>query len=957
MSQEPIAIIGLSCRFSQAKNTQEFYQLLNYGVDAITQSSRNSSDSSFSISGGFLDNVDQFATDFFKIPPQEAAMIDPQHRLLLETAWEALEDAGLVPKKLAGSRTGVFVGIGSNHYSRLINDQGIERFDVTTGNQRGMAANRISYFFDFRGVSMSVDTACSSALVAVDRACRSLWTGESTLALVGGVNLILVENGTGKFEEAGLIARDNRCKVFDARADGYVRSEGVGMVVLKPLAQAQADRDRIYAIIKGSCVNQDGRSNGLTAPNLQAQVDLLQQAYQQAQVDPTTVTYIETHATGTPIGDALELKAISKVLGNQRSLDNPCRVGSVKTNIGHTEAVSGMAGLIKVILSLQHRQLFPTLHFQQPHPAINFETLRLQVQQHLESLPPTTKPLLMGVSAFGFGGTNAHVVLEEAPSPPPIYPVTTPFHLLTLSAQTETALHTLVKGYLVWLSQNPDVDLGNLCYSANTARSNFSYRLFTIVASINQLQDNLEQFIQDRNTPVVLTGTVNKRQRKIDTLSVIQESLAITESQDIFTVARKNRLLWQEMLTKLGCLWLEGHKVDWNLIYRAESYQLTSLPSYPFEKQRYWFESTVKASSPLDIKPIASQLSINTDTLSASENATLFQLRQIWQNLLNNKTVRAEDNFFELGGNSFLAANLCLEIENIFGQKIYPITIFEFPTLGGLAQVLQQSPLQNSSSLTIIQPQGKREISPLISINSMGQMRNLAANLWEKYPLVNLNLFRFSQEMIQKISLLEPQDKLPAIAETMVQDLCQSTLKPPYQFICFCGDAHLTLEVVRQLRKLNQDVAFIILIDGILRSYKPQLSHRYEVVRLLGVNYLFAKSKNLFKKHILRKFSSFSQQNSSQIQQKSKFGEFYSDYLVSRKQYIVQPYPEQTYLLLSLEWQNADLSRLKQAAGENLEIYQVPGPHHHLFDQPYINDLAKPINEILKASTLPIESS
>ena len=368
---EAIAIIGVGCRFPGSKDAREFWNLLRNGVDAI----REVPAARFSLSdfydpdqaapgkiatrwGGFIDDVDQFDTHFFGISPREAARMDPQQRILLEVAWEALEDAGQVRDRLSGAPVGVFIGISNNDYGR-IQFSDLARIDAYagTGNALSIAANRISYVFDFRGPSIALDTACSSSLVAVHQACASLRSGESTLALAGGVNLILSPAITINFTKAGAMAPDGRCKAFDARANGYVRSEGAGVVVLKPLSRALADRDPIYAVIRGSAVNQDGRSNGLMAPNPHAQEAVLREAYRRAEVSPGDVQYVEAHGTGTLLGDPIEAKALGAVLALDRPEGRPCLLGSVKTNLGHLEAAAGIAGLIKVALAMRHREL------------------------------------------------------------------------------------------------------------------------------------------------------------------------------------------------------------------------------------------------------------------------------------------------------------------------------------------------------------------------------------------------------------------------------------------------------------------------------------------------------------------------------------------------------------------------------------------------------------------------
>ena len=369
---------------------------------------------SISYWGGFLDSIDQFDPFFFGISPIEAKYMDPQQRLLLELSYEALDDAGQIKENLAGTKTGVFIGISLNEYSQLqFGDPSMITSHSGTGSALSIAANRISYFFNFHGPSMAIDTACSSSLAAVHLACQSIRSGECGMALAGGVNMILSPAHSIAFTKAGVLAPDGRCKTFDARANGYVRGEGGGVIVLKPLSSALADGDPIHALILGSAMGQDGRTNGLMAPSREGQEAMLREAYQAAGVLPGSVQYVETHGTGTLLGDSMEAKALGAVIGADR-MNGPCAIGSVKTNIGHLEAAAGIAGLIKVILSLKHRTIPPSLHYHSPNPHIPFDELNLRVNNELNSWPSGPGPALAGVSSFGFGGTNVHMVVREA---------------------------------------------------------------------------------------------------------------------------------------------------------------------------------------------------------------------------------------------------------------------------------------------------------------------------------------------------------------------------------------------------------------------------------------------------------------------------------------------------------------------------------------------------------------
>jgi len=526
VNAEPIAIIGMGCRVPGATGPAGFWRLLREGVDAIGEVPRERWDAGAYYDadagapgkmntrwGGFLTGIDLFDAQFFGIAPREAVRMDPQQRLLLEVTWEALQDAGQVPERLAGTRTGVFVGISTDDYGRRqLEDPGLSDAYAGTGSALSIAANRISYLLDLRGPSLAVDTACSSSLVAVHLACASLWRGESTLALAGGVNVILSPMVTVNFTKSGFMSPDGRCKAFDARADGYVRGEGAGVVVLKPLARAVADGDPIYAVIRGSAVNQDGRSNGLTAPNPRAQEAVLEEAYRRAGVSPGQVQYVEAHGTGTLLGDPIEAKALGRVLGEGRAAGQVCALGSVKTNIGHLEAAAGIAGLIKVALSLRHRELPASLHFEAPNPHIPFEELPLRVQGKAGPWPDPARRLVAGVSSFGFGGTNAHVVLEEAPSSGATHaPATVDeerLWLLPLSAHTPEALRLAASSYRAFLVGKGAAALHDICFTAAARRGHHDHRLALVGRTASDLIDQLERFLQGERLHPGATGRV-----------------------------------------------------------------------------------------------------------------------------------------------------------------------------------------------------------------------------------------------------------------------------------------------------------------------------------------------------------------------------------------------------------------------------------------------------------------
>ncbi|HET7505624.1 MAG TPA: beta-ketoacyl synthase N-terminal-like domain-containing protein [Kofleriaceae bacterium] len=503
---EPIAIVGIGCRFpGGVTDAESYWRLLAAGSDAISEVPRDRWDvdalyggadvqpgKTTTRWGGFLEHIDEFDCGFFGISPREAIAMDPQQRLVLEVAWEALENAGQA--QLAGSRSGVFVGAVSNDY-------GIEKFShpldlsayAATGTAHSVISGRLAFTLDLRGPAVSIDTACSSSLVAVHLACQSLRAGDCDLAVAGGVNAILSPLPTIAFSQFGMMSPDGRCRTFDAGANGFVRGEGCGMVVLKRLSDAVAAGDDVLAVIRGSAINQDGRGTGLTAPNVLSQRALIRRALELSSVDPHQVSYVEAHGTGTPIGDPIEVEALSDVYRAERGA--PWHLGSVKTNFGHLEAAAGIAGLIKVVLGLRHHAIPAHLHFERLNPHIAVEHPPFAIPTRLTDWAPRAGRRIAGVSSFGLSGTNVHMIVEEGPArTPPREALHRPISILALSAKTDTALRELARRYRDQLTRDPEVAIADLCFSANTGRAQLRHRLAVVGGSRQELDDQLAAF-------------------------------------------------------------------------------------------------------------------------------------------------------------------------------------------------------------------------------------------------------------------------------------------------------------------------------------------------------------------------------------------------------------------------------------------------------------------------------
>ncbi|WP_193200137.1 type I polyketide synthase, partial [Nostoc sp. MG11] len=521
---EDIAVIGMSGRFPQSPDLQSFWQLLSEGKNAITEvpslrwnlqdwydKNPDAPNKTYSRWGGFVDSIDEFDPLFFQISPREAELIDPQQRLFLEVAWEALEDAGYSPESFAQTQVGVFVGCSNNgYYQRIAPALNTSDYSAGIGNQNAIIANRVSFLLNLRGPSVLVDTMCSSSLVALHMACRSLHQGECTTALAGGVNLLLSPEYYVGMSRMKMHSPHGRCATFDRQADGIVLGEGAGALLLKPLSLALQDGDRIYAVIKGSAVNHDGRTNGITAPNPRSHAEVICQALDAAGVSAETISYVEAHGTGTSLGDPIEVEGLTKAFRKYTDRQQFCKIGSVKTNIGHLECAAGMAQLIKVILAIQHRQIPPNLHFQQPNPLIPFAETPFEVNTklcHWESAGSRRA----GISSFGIGGTNAHIVIEEAPQLELVTPeIERPKHLLTLSAKTEKALIQLISRYETHLAAHPDLELGDICFTANTGRSHFQHRVSVIATSTSDLHQRLVNFIGQQEVTGIKIGRIHE---------------------------------------------------------------------------------------------------------------------------------------------------------------------------------------------------------------------------------------------------------------------------------------------------------------------------------------------------------------------------------------------------------------------------------------------------------------
>ena len=605
-----VAIIGIAGRLPQSSNIDIFWQNLVNGKDMITEIPDDRwdwkayADQPGARWGGFISDVDKFDAAFFNISPLEAESMDPQQRLLLESVWHTLEDAGYKASDLSNTRTGVFIGTTGNEYVFMQQKAGLELgIHSVSGIVQSISANRISYFFNLKGPCAPIDTACSSSLVAVHRAVNAINTKECEMAIVSGVNLLLSPSfGYPTFSKMGMLSPDGKCKAFDAYANGYVRAEGVITLLLKPLAKALADHDRIHAVIKGSAENHGGKTHGLTVPNPEAQSEVIFRAHQKAAIDPTTITYIEAHGTGTSLGDPIEMDGLQQAFDlsyktNGKSITgaSSCGIGSVKTHIGHLEGAAGIAGLLKTTLALSNQTLPANLHLKHPNPAIDLTKTPFyfisetkpwaqRVDSHQKPIPRRA-----GVSSFGFGGSNAHVVLEEAPEQQPVTVDYQSHYVLTFSARQMESLLQRITDFSAWLTDNMEVPLQHIAYTLNVKRTHFKYRKAFVVKSAEELLLYLKE------AKKALTDSHNESPKIGKDYETAFKGLikSVLEEINKKHVLGENEI--EEKLKILADLYQQGFDINWEELYPYR--QIVSLPLYPFLRTRYWFKEDPEVNS------------------------------------------------------------------------------------------------------------------------------------------------------------------------------------------------------------------------------------------------------------------------------------------------------------------------------------------------------------------------
>ncbi|KNY24968.1 beta-ketoacyl synthase N-terminal-like domain-containing protein [Pseudobacteroides cellulosolvens] len=621
ISKRDVAVIGVSGRFGCTNSVDEFWEALKTGKDLIGEFGglrKEDSDAYLKFwmqtgllamnpqynVGAFLEEIDKFDCGFFNISPKEANGMDPNQRIFLETAWEAIEDAGYGGQRIKGSRTGVYVGFSNDsgdEYKRYIQMLAPNQTALNDpGNIKSIIGSRIAYLLDLKGPSMMIDTACSSSLIAVHLACQGIRNGDCDMAIAGGIKVFITPLKTiHENDRIGIESSDGRAKTFDDSSDGTGVGEGVGAVLLKPLNKAVEDGDHIYAVVKGTAINQDGASVGLTAPNAAAQEDVILRAWKDSGIDPQTISYIEAHGTGTKLGDPIEIKGIEKAFKCYTDKRQFCAITSVKTNIGHLDNAAGIAGFIKAVMALKHAQLPPSLHFAKPNRKISFEDSSVYINDRLVQWDTKPFPKRCGISSFGLSGTNCHVVLEEAPEiKNDTWSIENKIYVLLISAKSETSLKESIRRYAELLKSGKSPELAELCYTANTGRGHYSYRLAVITKDKLELQEKLYK-LSDMHSGSNDEGVYYGIHKLVSSRREVKEAYEYTDeeikelsilAENMVETFLKSGKTSMGALEKVCSLYVKGAEINWQDFYRDEKRKKVRLPVYPFERTRCWID-------------------------------------------------------------------------------------------------------------------------------------------------------------------------------------------------------------------------------------------------------------------------------------------------------------------------------------------------------------------------------
>ncbi len=902
--QNKIAIIGMSGRFPGAQNIDLFWKNLCEGKESIATLSeedllRNGEpqNKSYIRKRGTLKNIEEFDADFFSIPHAEAELMDPQHRFFLECCWEGLENAGYDPDRFAG-KIGVFAGVSRSTYflNHLYSNSNIspsaKEYLCRVGNENDFLATRVSYKLNLKGPSLSIQTACSSSLASVCTACTYLLSHQCDIALAGGASIFCPQESGYMYQKEMIFSSDGHCRPFDAKANGTVPGNGVGVVVLKRLEHAIADRDHIYAIITGYGINNDGREKmGFSAPSVQGQADAIASAIRMSDINPKTIGYIEAHGTGTSIGDPIEIKGLSKAFGMFDPCENKkCRIGSVKGNIGHLMEASGIAGLIKAAMILKYQKIPPTLHFTKPNPHIDFDSSPFYVNSELEEWKENDWPRRAGVSSFGFGGTNAHLILEESPSIPS-QQKNDSLQILPLSAKTPQALEESILQLGHFLQHHPTIPLPYIAYTLQFGRKQWKYRKAFVCKDT-------------KHAAQLLLGS---------------SPSSLKEDSDLYLLAQS---------------WASGASMNWETIHPISDAHRVPLPTYPFERKRCWIE--LPSEHIKETKSIVNQ-EMDKDSAESIER----KLASIWKHLLGCEKIDREDDFFDLGGESILALQMLTQIEKEIGAVLSLQSFYEAPTILQLARMISLKANPPSPRMVCLK-KGTEEMS-------MFMIHPIEGTLFCYAQLARKIHFKGSIWGIQTSETHEQDQTIEQIASAYIYDIKKVQKSGPYFLFGASFGGIVAYEVAQQLKKSGDSIALLAMLDSLNPTHPSVRKETFKEMQVSLIELFEGKNtllSELSEEELSNRIGSLMGFDSLPKQQRDKMLVHINQHLSALQKYKPQPYDGKITFFEMKErlppFENIPFwASWVDCGKQDLNVIHLEGNHLNMLQNPYNENLAK----------------
>ncbi|MCB1107001.1 MAG: hypothetical protein KDK76_02775 [Chlamydiia bacterium] len=1014
--RDSIAIVGMSGRFPKAKNVEEYWENLCAGKDGITRLSNHQGKSkSYVNARGVIDKVAFFDADFFGMNQKEAELTDPQHRVFLECCYEAIEDAGYSPKYYDGL-IGVYGSVGPNryyhHYIYPHEDYQDSLDDpiVRIGNDHDYLTTRVSYKLNFKGPSFTIQTACSSSLAAICIACNQLKTGECDIAVAGGSSVFIPQEDGYQYQVGMIFSPDGTCRPFDKNAQGTVPGSGAGVVVLKRLEDAIKDKDHIYSVIRGHGINNDGAEKlGFSAPSEKGQVDGIIATFEMAKINPETIGYVEAHGTGTILGDPIEVNALKKAFGRYTDKTEFCGIGSVKSNIGHLMETSGVAGLIKTALSLYHEKIPPTIHFESPNPHISFETSPFFPVKEIQEWKKGKHPRRALVNALGFGGTNAYLLLEEAP----IIPENKESgeKLIILSAKTESALLAKISDLKKAIQKMGDTPLSDIAYTLQVGRTPFPYRVAFIASSIEDLELQLSNDSKRSPTsfkPIlflfpdlpkewsvidlsfylldpdfekcmeecalegqVITGldfrtflnNMNEQPEKLQKIAHLSITYSLCQLykkwgispdrlkgigvgklltcdctiREMFLLALESKLVeiedidlsidhipieitpksFIDQLELFKSLWLQGIDIHWPSLYYIKQPRRVSLPSYPFEKKRFWID-------PATSTPLPSPTTLE-ETLS-----------NVWKKTLGVSDFSLTDHFTDLGGDSLSALQIVSKVNESLGITLHPSSIQQYPTIEKLSKHIRELQKESKRDPFIILKEGDQ--SP--SLFMIHQIDGLALSYSELVKSLH-----YPGKIIGLESQFEPKKTLEQAASLYIDTMKQLQPQGPYYVIGTSFGGLLAYEIAQQL-KANGDQLFLTMIDIV----NPEAYHCDDMVQ--GLSELFSGEKNLStpsdKKEQVKLLTKMLGFDALPYSEQEKIFDLMAIHWEAFKSYHPKPYSDKILFFEGNALEHTTLHSTWAPLAEEIESHLISGNHLELMKAPHAHEIGQKIEKAIE---------